>query len=295
MQADINEALVRQLIAAQFPQWASLPVRPVANSGWDNRTFHLGEHLLVRLPSAACYEGQVEKEQQWLPLLAPLLPLPIPTPMAVGLPGQGYPWKWSVYGWIEGDAVSATSLIDMPTLVADLAKFLAALQHIDARDGPAPGAHNFHRGGALATCDAQTRQALALLKDRIDTNTAAQIWVAALATAWQQSAVWVHGDIHAANLLVRDGRLCAVLDFGQLGVGDPACDLAVAWTLFEGASRDAFRAALALDAGTWARGRGWALWKAMILAAGVADGNAADTARCWRVIGEVLADHERMT
>lgn len=289
----IDEALVRQLIAAQLPQWALLPVRPVANSGWDNRTFRLGEHLLVRLPSAACYEGQVDKEQQWLPRLAPLLPLAVPKPMAIGVPGQGYPWKWSVYGWIEGDAVHATSVSDMPTLAADLAKFLAALQRIDATDGPTPGAHNFHRGGSLATYDAQTRQALVLLDKQIDTSTAAQIWDAALATGWQQPAVWVHGDIHAGNLLARDGRLCAVLDFGQLGVGDPACDLAVAWTLFEGASRDAFRAALALDAGTWARGRAWALWKALILAAGVAEGNATDTALRWRVIGDVIADHQR--
>lgn len=288
---EINADLVRRLVTAQFPRWADLPVRPVEVGGWDNRAFHLGSEMVVRLPSARRYAPQVDKDQLWLPRLAPHLPLSIPAPLARGEPGEGYPGEWSVFAWLPGDTALAAPIPDLAEFAASLARFLAALQRIEASDGPPAGSHNFFRGGPLATYDAETRSAIAVLGERIDSRAATEVWDAALATTWAAPPVWVHGDVAASNLLVRDGRLSAVIDFGCCGVGDPACDLVIAWTYFTGESRAAFRAALPLDAGAWARGRGWALWKALITLAQAPGVNPAgyDTAR--RVIEDVLAEH----
>jgi aminoglycoside phosphotransferase (APT) family kinase protein len=168
----------------------------------------------------------------------------------------------------------------------------AAAQRIDPTGGPPPGRHNFFRGGPLETYDAETRDAIAALGDRVPAEAAA-LWEAALAAPWHGPPVWVHGDVAAGNLLVRDGRLSAVIDFGSCGVGDPACDVTIAWTLLSGPSREAFRAALPLDAATWARGRGWALWKALITLAGTIDGDPVVAATARRVVDEVLADQGR--
>jgi aminoglycoside phosphotransferase (APT) family kinase protein len=284
----VDETLVRRLVTAQFPQWAQLPLRPVASSGWDNRIFHLGEHMLVRLPSAAEYSLQVEKEHQWLPRLAPLLPLPIPTPLAIGEPATEYPWRWSVYRWIEGDTAARERIDDLSLFATSLAQFLIALQRIDSTDGPRPGPHNFCRGGSLSTYDAETRQAIAVLDGKINADSATAVWEAGLTTTWGHSPVWIHGDVSAGNLLTHAGRLSAVIDFGMLGVGDPACDLTIAWTLFGGKSREAFRAMLPLDPGTWARGCAWTLWKALIVAAGYTESRDSEAAQPLRVIDELL-------
>jgi aminoglycoside phosphotransferase (APT) family kinase protein len=289
---EIDVSVVHRLVAAQFPQWAHLPIKPVEVGGWDNRTFHLGAHMTVRLPSAAQYALQVEKEHRWLPKLALLLPLPIPVPLAKGAPAEGYPWPWSVYRWIEGEPATAERIADLRQFATALAQFLTALQRIDASDGPPPGRHNFFRGGPLTVYDAETRRALAALDGRIETDAASAVWEAALAATWHGSPVWFHGDVAWGNLLVVEGRLSAVIDFGTSGVGDPSCDLAIAWTLFEGESRDAFRAVLQPDDATWARGRGWTLWKALITLAEHIDTNPVEarTSRC--VIDEVLNDHK---
>lgn len=290
MSVQIDDELVRRLIAGQFPQWSELPIVPVIPSGWDNRIFRLGDTMVVRLPSGADYAEQVAKEQRWLPILAASLPLSIPVPLALGQPAAGYPWSWSVYRWLEGVPASSGTVADLAELASSLGRFLGALQHIDATGGPVPGLHNFHRGGALGNYDAQSRHAIAALKGEIDVDAATAVWEAALASAWERPAVWVHGDISAANLLVQAGRLSAVIDFGQLGVGDPACDLAIAWTLFEGRSRLAFREALPLDAETWARGRGWALWKALIVTSCLVETTPSEATHSRRTIDEVLAD-----
>ena len=287
----LDVSLVRRLVATQFPEWAKPPVKPVEFGGWDNRTFHLGEHMSVRLPSAARYVAQVEKEHRWLPILAPQLPLPVPVPLAMGRPAEGYPWPWSVYRWIGGEAATIGRIADVRQFAVTLAAFLAALQAIDADGGPAPGPHNFFRGGPPAFYDGETRQAIATLDGRIDGDAATEVWERALASSWQRPPVWVHGDVASGNLLVRDGRLGAVIDFGTSGVGDPACDLYIAWTFLEGESRDAFRAALPLDDATWQRGRGWTLWKALITLARHIDTNPQQAAIARRVIDEVLADH----
>ena len=209
---DINVSLVGQLVTAQFPQWADLPIKPVEFDGWDNRTFRLGEDMAVRLPSAECYSGQVEKEHRWVPRLAPLLPLPIPVPLAMGVPAAGYPWHWSVYRWLEGENATIERIDDLHRFATTLARFLAALQQIDAAGGPPPGQHNFFRGGPLAVYDAETRHAIATLNGKIDTDAVTAVWEAALKATWQGSSVWLHGDVHPDNLLVGRGRLSAILN-----------------------------------------------------------------------------------
>ncbi len=260
--------LVARLIKAQFPRWADLPVKRIEPGGWDNRNFRLGDEMVVRLPSAACYGAQIEKEQRWLPILARGLPLPVPVPLALGQPGKIYPWHWSVYGWIKGETVAPHRLADSVQFARSLAAFLVALHRIDASAGPAPGDHNFYRGAPLEHYDRETREAIARLNGSIDASKVVGAWEAALGSRWRQPPVWVHGDISPENLLVLEGGLSAVIDFGCCGVGDPACDLVMAWTFFGPDERAAFRADLPLDSGTWARGRGWALWKALKSLAG---------------------------
>jgi len=291
-EVNIDVVLVRRLLAAQFPHWAHLPITPAMPQGWDNRTFRLGAHMTVRLPSAAAYAPQVEKEHRWLPKLAPLLPLPISVPLAKGAPADGYPWQWSVYRWLEGETATIERIADLRQFANALARFLTALQRIYPSDGPPPWRHNFFRGGPLTVYDAETRQAMAALDGKIDTGAASAVWEAALETEWQNPPVWFHGDVAAGNLLVEGGRLSAVIDFGTSGVGDPSCDLAIAWTLFGGESRNAFRTAFGLDDATWARGRGWTLWKALITLAEHINTDPLQAGKARRVIDEVFADHK---
>lgn len=290
---DIDVSLVRRLIAAQFPQWADLLIRPVKPNGWDNYTFHLGENMAVRLPSAERYALQVEKEHRWLPRLAPLLPLPIPVPLAMGEPSNEYPWNWSIYRWLVGENATLERIASPSRFAIALAQFLVALQQIDPAQGPPPGPHNFFRGGPLTIYDIETRDTIAALKGRIDTDAVTAAWETALQAQWRGAPVWLHGDVRAGNLLVREGQLSAVIDFGCSGVGDPACDLTITWTLFSGESREAFRAALPGDGAAWARGRGWALWKGLKELAKHLDSNPIEAGRCRHVIEEVLVDHKR--
>jgi aminoglycoside phosphotransferase (APT) family kinase protein len=288
---EIDVALVRRLVATQFPQWADLPIKAVQFGGWDNKTFHLGEDISVRLPSAPGYAAQVEKEHRWLPRLAPLLPLPIPLPLAMGVPGNGYPSHWSIYQWLEGEIATLDSITDLVQFATALAQFLTALQRIDSTGGPPAGPHSFYRGGSLTVYDAETRQAIAALDGQVDTDAATEVWEAALNATWDGRPVWVHGDVAGGNLLVKEGRLSAVIDFGCSAVGDPACDLTIAWTLLLGESRKAFRAGLPVDSAAWARGRGWALWKALITLAEYAQTDPLKAKEARRVIDEVLSDH----
>ncbi|MGZ0145656.1 aminoglycoside phosphotransferase family protein [Kribbella sp. WER1] len=291
---DVQAPLVRRLVAEQFPQWAGLAVRALDNGGWDNRTFHLGTGMLVRIPSAAEYAQAVEKEHRWLPVLAPLLPLPIPVPLAHGEPTAEYPHPWSVYRWIDGVTATADGIADPVRFALDLAGFLAALQSVDAGDGPQPGIHNWYRGGTLRTYDNNTRSAFGELAGQVDVELAREIWADSLAARWDRVDRWFHGDIAEGNLLLTDGQLSAVIDFGTCGVGDPACDLAIAWTLLNADGRRAFRERLAVDDPTWARGRGWALWKALATYRSTYDdpGDAATAAAAKHVLGEIFAEYQ---
>lgn len=282
VRTEVETALVRRLIDDQFPQWADLAVKPVAHGGWDNWTFHLGDEMVVRLPSAAEYALAVEKEHRWLPRLAPHLPLPIPTPLGTGAPTTDYPYPWSVYRWLDGQNAQAELIADPVAFATDLGAFLSALQEVDPSQGPQPGIHNWFRGGTLRTYDADTRRALLDLEAHVDVDRLGHVWSDAVRAPWDGVDRWFHGDVAEGNLLLDDaGHLAAVIDFGTCGVGDPACDLAVAWTLLTDDGRRALRSRLDVDPSTWARGRGWALWKAV--------------ATCWHTVedSEDLVEHEQ--
>lgn len=260
---DITIDLAKKLIFEQFPQWSHLEIKPVKNSGHDNRTFHLGDDLTIRLPSGKEYEPQIQKEAKWLPVLAQHLSLPITAPVAKGKPTPEYPLAWSINRWLVGETVTHTN-VDLQKFAIELARFLKELEAINAENGPQAGAHNFYRGGDLAVYIEEFEQALTQLPAGPQRNHYQDIWTTALATKWEKKPVWVHGDIAVGNLLVNDGHLSGVIDFGILGTGDPACDLVIAWTFFDSKSRKAFKEEMGLDDTTWQRGKGWALWKALI-------------------------------
>lgn len=284
----VSAATVRRLIEAQFPNWADLPVQPVDDDGWDNHSFRLGGDMKVRLPSASRYASQVEKESQWLPRLAPHLPLPIPKPLGIGKPGEDYRWPWSIQSWLPGHPAAWDGVDDTVQFAYDLARFLQALQATPADNGPLPGPHNFFRGGPLRTYDSETRDCLGRSHNNIDAASALEIWEMALATRWDHPPVWVHGDVAAGNLLTADGRLSAVIDFGCCGVGDPACDLTIQWTFLRGSSREAFQAAMQADDATLARARGWALWKALLKAN---QGSSCSRDAAFQVISDLCAEY----
>jgi aminoglycoside phosphotransferase (APT) family kinase protein len=291
-EVDTDISLVVRLLAAQFPQWADLPIELVISAGTDNAIYRLGDDMAVRLPRIDWAAGQVDKEHRWLPRLAPHLPLAIPVPLAKGKPGQGYPWHWSVCRWLEGENATIQHIANPCQAAADLAQFIAALQRIDPTGGPPPGPYNSFRGEPLAMRDTRTREAIATLHGMFDANAVTAVWDAALqAPAWHGAPVWLHGDLQSGNLLAQQGRLSAVIDFGCLGVGDPACDVMAAWLYLSAESRDVFRAALPVDDATWARGRGWALSVGLIALPYYQTTNPVLAGIARRAINEALADH----
>ena len=291
-EVDTNVPLVGRLLITQFPQWANLPIEQAQSAGTGNALYRLGDDMVVRLPRIPSAVGQVDKEQKWLPRLAPLLPLNIPVPLAKGKPSDGYPWHWSVYRWLEGEDATTARIADPRQAATDLAQFIIALQQIEATGGPPPGQHNFFRGVPLTVRDHQTRDAIAALDDVLDANEVIAAWEAAIETpAWNGTPVWLHGDLHAGNLLVQQGKLSAVIDFGGLGVGDPACDVMAAWLFLSAKNRPVFREVLQADDATWARGRGWALSFGLIALPYYQTTNPVLAGIARRAINEVLADH----
>jgi len=291
---NVDVPLVQRLVATQFPQWADLPIRAVDNDGWDNWTFHLGDRMKVRLPSAMGYSEQAEKEARWLPKLAPRLPLPVPVPVGIGQAAEGYPCSWSIYEWLEGEPTRREAVDDPVQFGWDLAKFLIALQRIDTTGGPPPGQHNFFRGAdVMSVYGDEARQSVDKLADVIDASAAHEVLDAAEAAVIVEQPVWIHGDIAVGNLLVRDGRLGAVIDFGGCAVGDPACDLVITWVFLEGAGRDAFRLSVPADEAMWARARGWALWKAALVLANNSVINPNENSPR-SVIEAVIAEHRAL-
>jgi aminoglycoside phosphotransferase (APT) family kinase protein len=251
---EIDEELVRRLVADQFPEWADQPLKRIDQVGTDNAIFRLGEDLSVRL---ARRNGPIQpggKEFDWLPRLAALLPLSIPAPVAQGCPTAEYPWYWDVHAWVEGETRPVED-VDPILAANDLAAFVAALQKVDPASAP-PG-----RGIHLAKRDEDFSYWLARFDG--DPRVATE-WERALsAPPWDGPPVWHHGDLDARNWLIRDGRIHAVIDWAAMGVGDPACDVMVAWKLHSSAARDALREALPTDDATWERARGWALSQAV--------------------------------
>ncbi len=290
-EVDTDTSLVRRLLAAQFPQWANLSIEPVPSAGTDNALYRLGEDMVVRLPRIHWAVGQVEKEHEWMPKLALHLPLAIPDPLEMGEPGEGYPWHWSVYQWLDGGNQTMENIPDPIQAAKDLANFINALQKIDTTDGPRAAENNL-RGIPLSMRDEDTRMAIKALHSMIDTDIVTAVWESALqAPEWNRAPVWFHGDMLPGNILFHQGRVHAVIDFGGLGVGDPACDLMIAWSLFSGESREAFRSALEVDDATWARGRGHALSQALIFIPYYLNTNPAGVRNARQAVEEVIADY----
>ncbi|MFD5040046.1 aminoglycoside phosphotransferase family protein [Streptomyces sp. NPDC058377] len=278
-----DAALVRRLLAAQFPAWADLPVEPVRSSGTVNAIYRLGTDLTVRLPRVEGGSRDVATEHRWLPRLAPHLPHAIPAPLAQGVPGEGYPWSWSVCRWLDGTNPSAGE--GGPELASGIAEFVLALRHVDTTGGPPA-----FRSEPLAARDTATRGALDTLPGAIDTAAAADVWSAALrAPAPEGPPVWVHGDLQPGNVLVTDdGRLSAVIDFGCMGLADPAVDLIPAWYLLRADARPTFRTRVGADPATWERARGWALSIALMELSYYRTSNPVMAGTARRVIGEAV-------
>ena len=183
--------------------------------------------------------------------------------MAAGTPSQHYPLPWSVRRWLPGNTIDESSLIDRVSLAVDLGSVLRALRSLPTGAGVSAGRHSFYRGCHPSVYGDQVQIALERLGDDVDAERCREIWLAATTSAWESEPVWFHGDVSTGNLLTEEGRLSAVIDFGTCGIGDPACDLVIAWTYFDGEARAAFRESVALDDETWQRAQGWALWKAL--------------------------------
>lgn len=280
--------LVRRLLAGQFPHWADRLVRLVPSYGTDHDVYRLGDDLAVRLPRIGWATRQAAREAEWLPRLAPHLPLALPVPVAMGRPAEGYPFDWSVYEWLPGEN-AATGLADLERAAVDLAAFVAALRRIDTTGAyPRPPRA---RGADLAELDDGVRDAVRRLGDRVDGGAVLRAWQESLdAPAWDGPGLWLHGDLLPGNLLVVDGRLSAVIDFGGLNVGDPACDLQPAWNVFTGPSRARFRTELAVDDASWLRGRGWALLQAVLALPYYWDTSPGIVRQTSHALREVLAD-----
>jgi aminoglycoside phosphotransferase (APT) family kinase protein len=285
-EVDIDADLVGRLVAAQFPQFADLPIRAVSSSGTVNAIYRLGDHLYARLPRMRRWARSLDRECHWLPKLAPQLALRVPEPIGAGHPTSPYPCSWAIYRWIDGQPYADELVDDEVQAAKDLARFVAQLRRI----APVVGAP---RGGRkpLRELDAVTRAAIESARGVIDSDAATAAWERALhAPAWNGTPVWIHTDLLRPNLLVRDGRLCAVIDFGGVGVGDPAADVIAAWSVFSHTGRGVFRAALDVDDGTWDRARGFALHQAALIIPYYGESNPAFVASAKRTIEEILAD-----
>lgn len=278
--------LVRRLLVDQAPQWADLPLVLVESYGTDHDIYRLGDTMCVRLPRIAWAAGQAAKEGEWLPRLAPHLPLAVPVQLLLGVPSAGYPFAWSVCRWLPG-ANASRGLDDLELAAVDLAAFIGDLRAVPITDAPVRPVSA--RGAPLAELDRTVVQSIERLGNRIDTDAARSSWAQSLgAPAWVEQGAWVHGDLLPGNLLVVDGRLSAVIDFGGLAVGDPACDLQPAWNVFSGTSRDRFRAELGVDDGAWLRGRGWALAQAVVALAYYWDTNPGIVRQALHAVHQVL-------
>jgi aminoglycoside phosphotransferase (APT) family kinase protein len=282
--------LARKLIAAQFPEYASLPIVDVEKQGHDNRTYRLGDHRLVRMPTAAHYALKVPKEQALLPQLAKRLSVNIPAPIKMGKPSTDYPFPFSIYKWLPGKSINLLTLTkqEKEQLAFALANFLKELQAITDVEGPEPGQHNWWRGDHVSVYDKGAREQIAELAEIIDVTQALALWDKACATKWDKKPVWIHGDFAIGNILMDGGKLSAVIDFGGPAVGDPACDLVMAWTYLSGKAREIFISEMDMDHDPWLRARAWALWKATYELCQIKDKTSPEALFQKRIIDEVM-------
>lgn len=262
---EISESLARALVAAQFPDLAHLPIRRVTSDGTENAIFRLGDDLALRLPRVPGAGKQAEREALWLPRLANHLPLAIPEPVALGNPVQDYPYHWAICRWLDDENAFIRPVDDLDDSARRLARFVRSLWEMPVLGDESLVATVSGRGVDLIHRDRQTRAAIAQCEGLADIATLTEIWNHALTTpTWSGPPVWFHGDIHVGNLLTTGGRITGIIDWGCLGMGDPACDLTVAWSMMDRESRGIFRKALDVDEVTWIRGRAWAISVAVI-------------------------------
>lgn len=291
----ITLPLVKKLIAQQFPEFANLTIKPVKIQGHDNRTFRLGPNMSIRMPTAEAYALKVPKEQKLLPKLKAHLTTAIPVPLKMGQPSTDYPFNFSIYQWLEGESANEIPMNneDLEHLAIALAKFLKELQSINIEGGPTPGLHNWWRGDHISVYDQQARSQIELLKNIIDSQKALTLWENASKLRWQNQPVWIHGDLASSNILIKDRKLSGIIDFGGLGVGDPACDLVIAWTFLKGTSREIFKQKVILDKDTWVRAQAWCLWKATYELCQLEDKSSLLAVRQKHIIEEVLNEFKR--
>jgi aminoglycoside phosphotransferase (APT) family kinase protein len=265
---------------------------PVEYGGIDNKTFHLGNEMLVRMPSAKGYAAQVAKEQKWLPKLSSCLSMQIPEPVCMGNPSKNYPWHWSIYKWISGTSLNQLEVnnLHLSEIAVDLACFIKDLHQVDVKGMPEGGLHNYHRGCHLSIYDSGVKSDIQKLSNLIDVDKALFIWETAISSKWDKDLVLVHGDFASSNILLKDNKVNAIIDFGCMGVGDPACDLVINWTFLKGESRKIFKEQLNIDANTWKRARGWALWKANFELVAIADKDSLNAHRKLELINDILLD-----
>jgi aminoglycoside phosphotransferase (APT) family kinase protein len=323
----LSPDLARKLIAEQFPEFSDLHITNVEKQGHDNRTYRLGEHMLIRMPTAADYALKVPKEQELLPQLAKCLSVSIPAPIKMGKPSADYPYPFSIYQWLPGKSINLLTLTDQnkEQLAFELAKFLKELQAINDVEGPEPGQHHWWRGDHVSVYDKGAREQIAELTEIIDASKALALWDQACATQWGKKPVWIHGDFAIGNILVSQRhceelrasawqdvaiqknddnsiasplarnddsthKLSAVIDFGGAAVGDPACDLVIAWTYLSGKARKIFISKMDMDTDTWLRARAWALWKATFELCQIADKNSSEALLQKQIIDEAIDD-----
>lgn len=286
----ITADLAHKLIAEQFPEYAHLPIVSVKKQGHDNRTYRLGSNMLIRMPTADSYALKVPIEQEILPQLASYLTVRIPAPIRMGAATHDYPYPFSIYKWLEGTSINLLVLdnVYLEKLAFDIANFLKELQSIDCVDGPTPGQHNWWRGDHASVYDKGAREQILKLSNTIDANKAINIWEQASKTKWNKPPVWIHGDFYVGNMLIKDGKLSAIIDFGGMGLGDPACDLVIAWAYLEGKAREIFIQEMALDNDTWLRAKAWALWKATYELCIISDQNSPEFNIQKRIIEDIL-------
>ncbi|MBP6870295.1 aminoglycoside phosphotransferase family protein [Candidatus Babeliales bacterium] len=289
----INEIIAQQLIAEQFPEFKNFEIKSIKTQGHDNRTFRLGNDLLIRLPSAQCYAAQIKKEQIWLPQFAPHISTMIPKPIKLGNPTSFYPFPWSINQWIEGE--SANNLtpqdLDLPIIAEQVAQFLKELAIINSEKGPNPGPENFYRGGRLGVYYNQTQAALQKLSSFFDVAPYEQLWHQAVQNGRLCDPVWIHGDMSPSNIIIEKKQLKAVIDFSGIAVGEPSCDLVMAWTFFDEASKQIFKENLDYEENIWEVARAWALWKSLITLADMQDLQTPAANTQLKILENIVNDH----
>jgi aminoglycoside phosphotransferase (APT) family kinase protein len=281
----IDAGLVQGMLAEQFPALASLPIVSVPSSGTMNAIYRIGPDLYARLPRVARAVADLERERQWLPWLASQLPLPIPEPVGEGHPNEAYPLPWALYRWLEGSTYSDECVRDETQAACDLAQFVLALRRLDPSGVPRAGRR------PLRELAARTRTAIAEARGVIDTDAALSAWEEAIETPpWQGEARWIHTDLLRPNILIRAGRISAIIDFGAAGAGDPAADLIAAWSVFGPAGRKAYLSIASMDDDARRRARGFALHQAALIIPYYAETNPGFVAHAQRTVEQVLLD-----